>query len=235
MNTEVATYLLQEGLNTFGIIDDPVHDPDAEKCYIIGIIVNNTIAYVPVFAGDVITTDDPWHNKTIEKNMEKLIQNPYNYILCDDVIVKDGPGLPVPTLSDFMPPKLFGVEVDKLVNKTPTAVNYLFDSYHNSFNIDFIIASAADTAGLLSNGEVFFENPVGRFPIEVNIKPPYRKEVQKFLDGVRNKGRVPNSYWGGVDDYDTTCCNDHRKLVPFEYKHSYPFTVYYFRSFKSAL
>lgn len=70
---------------------------------------------------------------------------------------------------------------------------------------------------------------MGRYPIEDNIKPSYRKEVQKFLDGVRNNGWVPNSYWGGVDvDYEGY--NDYAKSVAFEYKHSYPFTVYYFRT-----
>lgn len=223
MNSKEITSLFEEN-SDIKIDNDLIHDPDAKKCYIIKIHVMGD--YIPVFAGDVVTTD-LFQDKTIKKNMELIQNNPYNYILCDNVIVKDGPNLPVPTLSDFMPPKLFGVNVDELVNKTPTAINYLFDSRHNCFNIDFIIASAADTANLL-NGEVFFENPVGRFPIETNIKPPYRKEVQKFLDGVRNKGRVPNSYWGGVDDYYT--CDKYNKSVPFEYKHPYPFTVYYFRT-----
>ena len=220
MNTKEVAYLF--GKNSYIKIDkDPIHDPDAKKCYIIKL----NDEYIPVFAGDEVSTDLR-NDITIIKNMKLIQDNPYNYILCDEVDVKDGPDLPLPILSDFMPPKLFGVDVDELVNNKPF-LGYLFDNYHNRFNINFIIASAANMAGLYSE-QVFENPPVKGVPLEISdIKPPYREEVQKFLDGVSNNGWVPISYWDDKDYCTRAYGTGGRETV---YDQPYPFIVWFFNS-----
>lgn len=107
-----------------------VHDPDAENCY----VINLKKKYVPVFKGNVISTAVGTSTfETIYKNLDLVEENPYNYVLCDDVVVEDGE-LTEPNPLDFMPQTLFGCNIAKIKS---------FDEYTYTFNLGHVIEIAA--------------------------------------------------------------------------------------------
>lgn len=202
-----------------------VHDPMAEKCY----VINLKKKYVPVFKGNVISTAVGTSTfETIYKNLDLVEENPYNYVLCDDVVVEDGE-LTEPNPLDFMPPKLFGCNIAK------------FGDYYDEYTYTFNLGDVIETAATYSHHEKeIFNEPFDRlsedpYDIDINlsfINEPYRKEVQQFLD--KSHPHVPASYWGGIEnahDEPPYYLNEYVPAIKFEYKHPYPFTVYYYKTF----